>query len=115
MQMETFWLGIKFYQNKLKGAALLMMPVALFFVPVEWLDAGHSICIFNNITGNECYGCGMTRAMLSALHFQFIEAYNYNPLFIIVLPLLIFIWLKTILRYFKIDGSNKAELLHTNK
>ena len=115
MEMETFWLEIKLLKNKLKGAALLMMPVALFFVPVKWLEVQHSICIFNNITGNECYGCGMTRALLSALHFQFIEAFNYNPLFIIVLPLLIFIWLKTVLRYFKIDGTNKTELIDTDE
>jgi hypothetical protein len=38
----------------------------------------------------------MTRAILSAIHFQFTNAFHYNKLVIIVLPLLIYIWFKTL-------------------
>jgi hypothetical protein len=64
------------------------------FIPLEWLKNQHSICLFKNITGHECYGCGMTRAYLSAMHFHFADAILYNKLFLIVLPLLIYIWAK---------------------
>jgi hypothetical protein len=68
----------------------------LYFIPLEWLKNQHSVCLFKNITGHECYGCGMTRAILSAIHFQFADAYLYNKLFLIVLPVLTYIWAKKI-------------------
>ena len=57
-----------------------------------------SICLFKNITGSDCYGCGMTRAILSALHFRLDNAFHYNKLFVIVLPLLVYIWTKTFIK-----------------
>lgn len=57
----------------------------------------NSICLYKNITGHECYGCGMTRAVLSAIHFKFADAYNYNRLVLIVLPVLTYLWAKNIL------------------
>lgn len=38
-------------------------------------------CIFNVITGLPCPACGMTRANLLALTFQFGAAWNMHPLF----------------------------------
>jgi hypothetical protein len=80
----------------IKVAGLLLLPVALFFIPLEWLKEQHSICLFKNITGHECYGCGITRAILSAIHLRFSEALYYNKLFLIVFPVLIFIWTKKV-------------------
>ena len=74
----------------------MLIPVVLYFLPLDWLKNQHSICLYKNLTGHECYGCGMTRAILSALHLQFENAFHYNKLFIIILPLLIYIWAKTI-------------------
>lgn len=82
--------------NKLKFTGIIFIPVILFFIPVSSIAEFHSICLFKNITGIECYGCGMTRAILSALHFQFNTAFQFNKLFIIVYPLLIFIWIKAL-------------------
>jgi hypothetical protein len=76
---------------------ILLIPVALYFIPVEWLNRQHSICLFKNLTGHECYGCGMTRAILSSIHLQFENAFHYNKLFVIVLPILIYLWIKTFL------------------
>jgi hypothetical protein len=63
---------------------------------MEWLVNHNSICLIKYFTGNECAGCGMTRAIFSAIHLQFENAYNFNKLFLIILPLLIFIWAKTL-------------------
>ena len=38
--------------------------------------------------------CGITRAVLSGLHFNFEDAINYNIMVVIVLPLLIDIWIR---------------------
>jgi hypothetical protein len=83
---------------KIKIAGILLIPALLFFIPIQWLEKQHSICLYKLITGRECYGCGMTRAVLSALHFNFSSAFNFNKLVVIVLPLLIFIWVDLLLK-----------------
>lgn len=97
MPKDTYWSEDKRLIQLIKLSGLLLFPVILFFIPLEWLKDQHSICLFKNITGHECYGCGMTRAILSAIHFQFAEAVYYNKLFVVVLPILIYIWTKNIL------------------
>ena len=97
MQKEIYWLNNKGLFRILKYAGIILIPVALYFVPQEWLISQNSVCLFKNLTGNECYGCGMTRAILSAIHFRFVDAFHYNKLFLIVLPVLIYIWAKTII------------------
>lgn len=94
------WLKNKTLINKILSVGILSIPIAFYFVPVEWLNKQHSICLFKNIFGIECYGCGMTRAILSSLHFDFDNAYQYNKLVVIVLPLLVYIWTKTFIKYF---------------
>ncbi len=42
-------------------------------------------CVFHALTGFECPGCGMTRALLLASQLQWSEAWRMNPL---LLPLL---------------------------
>lgn len=42
-------------------------------------------CPFKFILGISCPGCGMTRALLSCLKFEFVSAFNYHPLFGIVI------------------------------
>ena len=38
-------------------------------------------CIFKEITGFECLGCGMTRAVISALKLDFKAAFSYHKMF----------------------------------
>ncbi len=40
----------------------------------------------------------MTRAISQAIHFNFKIAYEYNHLIIIVLPLLMYVWVKKVIR-----------------
>jgi hypothetical protein len=97
--MVTYWLKSKKLRQYIKSTGILLIPVALYIVPLNWLYNQHSICLFKNLTGLDCYGCGMTRAILSALHFHFESAFYYNKLFVIVLPLLIYIWTMSIIKY----------------
>jgi hypothetical protein len=75
----------------------LLIPVAMYFVPLDWLRSQHTICLYKNLTGHECYGCGMTRAIFSAIHLKLSDAWHFNRLSVIVIPLLAYIWLKTLL------------------
>jgi hypothetical protein len=97
MQKATYWLENKNLFQILKISGILVIPVILYMVPVGWLNDQHSICLFKNITGHECWGCGMTRAIVSAIHLRFENAFYYNRLFIIVLPLLIYVWIKSLI------------------
>jgi hypothetical protein len=94
MPKAIYWLEGRKLHQFIKPAGLFLFPALLFLLPLEWLKHQHSICLFKNLTGHECYGCGITRAVLSAIHFQFADALQYNKLFLIVLPLLIYIWAK---------------------
>ena len=47
-------------------------------------------CIFKTITGYDCPGCGLTRAVGEIIKLNFKEALEYNSSVFIVLPLLIY-------------------------
>jgi hypothetical protein len=76
--------------------AYIILPIVLFFIPLEWLNKQHSICLIKNIFGVECYGCGITRAIISGVQLDFTKAIDYNKMVIIVLPLLIYEWFKNL-------------------
>ncbi len=78
--------------EKLKLSALIVVPLLFYFMPEKSIYEGHSICLFVNLFGVECFGCGMTRAIYSAIHFDFEKAMSYNKLVVVVLPLLIYVW-----------------------
>lgn len=63
---------------------------------LDSLEKGRSICLIKNLTGHRCPGCGTTRAMAAILHGQFVRAYHYNRLIIVVFPLLSYIAFRNI-------------------
>ena len=76
-----------------------LLPAFVYFAPREWLfDEGHTLCLFRNVTGQECWGCGMTRALASLAYLDFQAAWEYNRLVVVVAPLLLYIWVKWIMR-----------------
>ena len=76
----------------------VMLPLLLMIVPTARLEKYPSICLFKNITGVDCIGCGMTRAISSLLHGNAQMAYRYNRLVVIVFPLLGYSWLNFLFR-----------------
>lgn len=81
-----------------KIAGVVAIPAVLFFIPLGWLSAQPSICIYKCITGHECFGCGITRAVLLVLHFQYNRALELNKLIIIVFPILSMVWIKNTIK-----------------
>lgn len=73
------------FYNRHKNIVLTLM-VAVYFVIILPLMYYFKIpCVFRHFLGLYCPGCGMTRAILSVIHFDFISAFYYNPL-VIALP-----------------------------
>ncbi len=50
---------------------------------LAWLPG----CTFHHLTGLNCPGCGMTRAAYSTLHGRLGEAFQFNPVGMILLPM----------------------------
>lgn len=63
-------------------------------------------CPFLHIFGIPCPGCGMTRALISAVRLDFKEAFHYHPLFPIVIVWAVYMLLK---HMGKIKVSKKTE------
>jgi len=102
---------------KSKNAVILFvhiaLPFVLYFIPLEWLNKQNTICLIKNIFGVECPGCGITRAIISAIQLDIIKAIDYNKLVIIVLPILIYLWFKSIILIYK-KPSHNSSYEHTN-
>ena len=88
----------QYLYSQIRFAGILILPVLLFFVPVDWLDRQHTVCLFKNIFGIECWGCGITRAVLSAIQLNFATAFHYNKLIVVVFPLLVYVWGKLVIK-----------------
>ena len=46
-------------------------------------------CLFHEITNLYCPGCGITRMFISIFKLDFYQAFRYNPLCFILLPIII--------------------------
>ena len=75
--------------------ALVIFPFVLWIMPTDYFDNGELIlCPSRAIFDIECFGCGMTRAIMHVHHFNFVEGFYYNYLSFLVYPALVFIWFK---------------------
>ena len=80
--------------KKYQGAIITVIDVVAVYAV---MFAFGITCPVKHFLGVSCPGCGMTRACLSALRFDFASAFYYHPLWILMLPLaalLIFLWAK---------------------
>lgn len=94
--LKKFWKGIKII-------CLSFLPFVLLLLPANYFDEGQSISIFA-LFGVEdlVYSTGMTRSIMHLIHFDFVGAAEYNKLSFIVLPILVMLWLKLLLKEFNI-------------
>lgn len=75
----------------------VILLIVLYLIPIE--NSMPSICLYKLITGKECFNCGMTRAFLSILHFNFKEAVAYNWKVIIIFPYTVAVYLFSWYKY----------------
>lgn len=98
----------------LKSAGLLLFSIAsivLLFLPADYFDSGHSICVSVLLFDLQCYACGLTRAIQHLIHFEFKEAYALNRLVVIVFPLIVYlVLLESVNLYKEIRESSDIDL-----
>ena len=75
------------FGNEITSAAKRWGPCVLAIALAYGLMFALGItCPIRFLTGISCPGCGMTRAVLSALRFRFADAFCFHPLWILLLP-----------------------------
>ena len=85
---------------KMKLILILISFLIIYFILSELLDVGIP-CLFYEITGYYCPGCGITRLLFSFLKLDFYQAFRYNPLIFILIIITGIYWLvKFILKKF---------------
>ncbi|MBQ4126698.1 MAG: DUF2752 domain-containing protein [Alistipes sp.] len=78
-----------------RAVVVALTPLCVYIIPKWWLfDESHTLCLFHNLTGHDCWGCGMTRALVSVAYLDFYGAWHYNRAVVIVAPLLLYLWLR---------------------
>lgn len=86
---------------KIYFGGLMLIPIVFLVLPSNYFDNGQSVCVSVLLFDQECYGCGMTRGIQHLLHLDFLTAYEFNKLSLIVLPLLIYLWFNELRRTYK--------------
>lgn len=84
----------KYWFTIAKLVFIVAVPVVLLILPATFFDKGESLCLSKLLLNMECYACGMTRACMHLIHLRFEEAYAYNMISFIVLPLLAVVWVQ---------------------
>ncbi|HNZ28880.1 MAG TPA: DUF2752 domain-containing protein [Candidatus Goldiibacteriota bacterium] len=69
-----------------RTAAVFVLLLCFYLVPHDILFSGKSVCLYKNLFGFECPGCGLTRAAWLFIHLKFQEAFALNKLIVIVFP-----------------------------
>ena len=90
-----------FFKKLLLGF-IILTPLNLLLLPADIFDKGQSICLSQLLAGQECFACGISRGIMHLIHFDFEEAFAYNMLSFIVLPLLVIIWIQWFIKELKI-------------
>lgn len=89
---------MKLYKKD-KIIKIILSAILIFLYMKLFRNITGTACIMSATIGFPCPGCGMTRAWISFFKGDFIKAFKYNPLFLLVLfiaILCIFIYLKNI-------------------
>ncbi len=74
---------------------LLLVSFILFCWFINYdTDSDFTFCLFKNITGGACYGCGFLRGLSAAMHFDLVRVYELNPLNLISIPVFLYVFIK---------------------
>ncbi|MBS1606070.1 MAG: DUF2752 domain-containing protein [Bacteroidetes bacterium] len=74
----------------------LLVPLLIFQINYHGGNAHFTLCLFKNLTGRDCYGCGVLRGISACLHLDLLGAYRLNHLNLLTIPLLGFLYGKAL-------------------
>lgn len=65
--------------------------VAAGAIDPESLEEMPFVCLLHTLTGQRCPGCGMTRAVTYLMHGRLGDAFDSNPLVVLVWPIIAYV------------------------
>jgi hypothetical protein len=71
---------------------LLAIITCGYLASIRWFSAT-TLCIFKNVTGLPCPGCGLTRSAVAFFHLNFQESFRYHPLLLLVVGVVVLFFL----------------------
>ena len=80
---------------KIRDIIVLIVIFLIYTVLIISFDIGIP-CVFYEITGLYCPGCGITRLCLSLFEGDVYQAFRYNPIIFIDLPILFILFVLNI-------------------
>ncbi len=89
---------------KIRDIIVLIVIFLIYTVLIISFDIGIP-CVFYEITGLYCPGCGITRLCLSLFEGDVYQAFRYNPIIFIDLPILFILFVLNI--FFKNNKNIK--------
>lgn len=88
---------------------LLIFLAGGVFYGILIMNTGFAIpCLFRLLTGLKCPGCGVTSMCLALMRFNFHKAFISNEMLFVLLPALLFVFIKYIFVYIK-TGIKKLD------
>ena len=78
----------------IKLILIILFPLLVYMIPVSLVEAKPAPCLFRIFLDTECWGCGITRACINAIHLNIDKALEYNKLVVLVLPICIGCYIK---------------------
>jgi hypothetical protein len=94
--------------------AIVALPVFLLILPADFFDSGQTVCLSVLLFNVQCYGCGMTRALMHLLHLDFSGAWAFNPLSYLALPALFWLWMQSV-QYLNWHRTIRGWLVRSNR
>ena len=74
---------------------LILFGLLIFVWSIDYKTQGDfTLCLFKNITGKDCPGCGVLRGVSAVLHLDFKSAYSLNRMNIVIIPLLAYLYIR---------------------
>lgn len=73
------------------GSFLMAAAISFVLILKMVFNIG-TLCPFNYFLGVYCPGCGGTRMAVSILHFDFYQAFRYNPFVFCTAPLIAYLY-----------------------
>lgn len=88
--------------NHIAMGLLIVGPLLLLCLPADFFDSSTTqLCLSKICFNRECIGCGITRAVMHFIHFEFAEALKFNKLVVLVVPFLVYLWIDAFLNCLK--------------
>lgn len=89
----------------------LFISIIAFLFYLKIYKGVKIVCVYHLLTHLYCPGCGLTRMLTAIMNHNFYQAFRWNPLLFIVLPLLIVVYMVEIIIYI-FKGSFTERFLH---